>query len=175
MFFIVGLNNIKHYKCIINKHPTFPAHNSLYNLEQSMFIGLGSLRYLSLSHNWINAISANVFKHLKLLQSLDLSVNNISQLYDRTIRGPNRLEELYLSNNGLSWISRNSFRGKHLLIVLFCSINVLISFAYRPFYVVITNTYYYIFDRDGKIESITSTKQHAGCYTVPSFPKLEET
>uniref|UniRef100_A0A1I8MTA3 Ig-like domain-containing protein n=1 Tax=Musca domestica TaxID=7370 RepID=A0A1I8MTA3_MUSDO len=76
-----------------------------------VFVGLTSLKQLSLAHNRIQRISSESLAALPKLKSLDLSKNYLHAIESDYFPSPNRLLHLILNGNEISSIGENAFEN----------------------------------------------------------------
>ncbi|XP_061399925.1 leucine-rich repeats and immunoglobulin-like domains protein 3 [Musca vetustissima] len=76
-----------------------------------VFVGLTSLKQLSLAHNRIQRISSEALAALPKLKSLDLSKNYLHAIESDYFPNTNRLVHLILNGNEISGIAENAFEN----------------------------------------------------------------
>ena len=67
------------------------------------------LKWLRMSHNYLERIEPNTFQDMHSLLMLNLTFNKLTQIEDDTFIGLGRLENLFLDKNKISTISSNAF------------------------------------------------------------------
>ena len=68
-----------------------------------------NLKWLRMSHNYVEKIRPKTFQHLKSLLVLNLTFNKIKELDDDSFVGLDRLENLFLNKNKIASISSRTF------------------------------------------------------------------
>jgi Leucine-rich repeat (LRR) protein len=89
------------------------SYNRLIKMEKTSFQSMAKLKYLDLSHNYLDGVSGEYsFENFDFTGKIDLSFNLIKRLgKDFFASGLNSLNELDMSNNDLKRIENFSFKS----------------------------------------------------------------
>ncbi|NXD82971.1 IGS10 protein, partial [Halcyon senegalensis] len=87
------------------------GYNSLLQLTETDFSGLGKLELLMLHSNEINTIPDKVFRDLCSLQVLKMSYNKVRVLQQGVFYGLKRLVRLHMDHNKIEFVNPNVFYG----------------------------------------------------------------
>lgn len=109
------------------------SFNFINLLDQTTFVGLRKLNFLSLKHNNITFIPPGTFKGLDSLTSLDISDNHINELEFGIFTGLKNVRTLNIHNNMLTEVPELSFHELTNLQKVDLSNNSLSSFRFDDF------------------------------------------
>ena len=97
--------------------------NNLTTLDEDLFAGLSSLKYINLNSNNLTTLPASLFAGLENLEALTLASNNLTTLPAGLFAGLSALAELYLYNNAFTTLPAGLFADLESLDILWLTGN----------------------------------------------------